>query len=432
MDILIPIETSSRELLYKIYLCHLLARKGFTCYLGTKSSINKLMLEFNGYIYIDKGYHFNVSEKLYEIIKNRNGMIISLDDEGAVDYPDNSTLLNIRYTKKLFSESDFVFLWGEKQFKVVQSNILNYNKVMVTGHPKFELLKKDYRLFYRDDVKNIENRYSNFILINTNMGHGNNIKGDEHISGTYRDRIPNIDKSIAFDKKKRDMFVSLVFAISKELGKTIIYRPHPEEDNKYYKNAFKALSNVHVVYKGSVIPWLLASEVMIHPDCTTGIESILLGKKSISFLPERYEPNFVTKLPLEVSNKFYNIRDIIDFLKEQSIRTETININDYPVIEDSFSLSKNSSQLIVDKISEYLTSPLSSKPNQIRFIDKMHLSLGSFKRKLKYKSGVLQKNKLKGFSSKEIRRISSLVIEVNPDCRETKAKKISSGLFRFS
>ena len=431
MDILIPIETSSRELLYKTYLCHLLAKRGFTCYLGTKSSIYKLMLEFKGYIYIDKGYHQNVSEKLYEIINKRNGMIISLDDEGSVDYADNSTLLKVRYTKKLFSESDIVFLWGSQQHKVVQPNIFDNNKVFVTGHPKFELLKVNYHLFYRDEVNSIEKKYSKFILINTNMGHGNNINGDDFIRNTYRDRIPNIDQLIDFDKKKCDAFIDLVKTISDKLSKTIIFRPHPEEDIKYYKNAFKDLSNVHVIYEGSVIPWLIASEVMIHPDCTTGIESLFLGKKSISFLPKTCNPNLITKIPLEVSYIFTEKNDVINFLKAQ-LHTETLNINDYRAVEDNFSYSKDSSLIITDKISEYLISSQSDKFNQIRFKDFLNLSYWSLKRKLNYKSGALQKNKLKGFNYKEIKRISSLVVEVNPDCRETKVKKICSGLFRFS
>ena len=41
------------------------------------------------------------SEKIYEKIKINNGIIISLDEEGAVDFKDGSTLKN-RYSKILF------------------------------------------------------------------------------------------------------------------------------------------------------------------------------------------------------------------------------------------------------------------------------------------------------------------------------------------
>ena len=49
---------------------------------------------------MDKGYHAGVSEFMYSKIKKNNGIIINLDEEGAVDFSDNSTLKQ-RYSKKL-------------------------------------------------------------------------------------------------------------------------------------------------------------------------------------------------------------------------------------------------------------------------------------------------------------------------------------------
>ena len=122
MDVLIPIETSSREMIYKIYLCHHLALKGLHCYLGRKSYINYLINNLKGYIYIDKGYHKGNSEKIYEAVKDNGGIIVSLDEEGGIDYSDGSTLLG-RYSKELFDNVDLTFLWGSNQFELVKENI---------------------------------------------------------------------------------------------------------------------------------------------------------------------------------------------------------------------------------------------------------------------------------------------------------------------
>ena len=51
MDVLIPIETTAREALYKIYLSKLLALEGVNSYLGTKSHI--FFLTQLLYLYID-------------------------------------------------------------------------------------------------------------------------------------------------------------------------------------------------------------------------------------------------------------------------------------------------------------------------------------------------------------------------------------------
>ena len=135
-DILIPIETANRELIYKVYLCNHLALKGYRCYLGRKSYINYLVKNIKGYIYIDKGYHKGVSEKIYEAVKKNDGIIVNLDEEGALDLSNYSVLIG-RYSKALFDNADLSFLWGNKQYELLKKNMNEKNKVFVTGHPRF-------------------------------------------------------------------------------------------------------------------------------------------------------------------------------------------------------------------------------------------------------------------------------------------------------
>ena len=143
MDILIPIETTAREMIYKIFLCNKLAYLGFNCYLGNKAYVNYLAHKKRNFIYIDKGYHKGKSLPFYKTIKENNGLIISLDEEGAVDYQDHRTLLNTRYPKEMLDAMDYVFLWGKKQYKLITKNYKKTKKLHITGHPRFELLKKN-------------------------------------------------------------------------------------------------------------------------------------------------------------------------------------------------------------------------------------------------------------------------------------------------
>jgi len=96
-----------------------------------------LIKNLKGYIYLDKGYHKSVSEKIYVEVKKNNGIIVSLDEEGGVDYSDGSTLLG-RYSKTLFENVDLTFLWGYKQYELVKNNMNKDSKVVVTGHPRFD------------------------------------------------------------------------------------------------------------------------------------------------------------------------------------------------------------------------------------------------------------------------------------------------------
>ena len=151
MDVLIPIETTAREALYKIYLSKLLALQGVNSYLGTKNHILFLTQSFDNYVYLDKGYHYGISEVIYNKIKSQNGKIVNLDEEGAVDYLD-SPILKSRYSKRLFQYTDQVFFWGESQFNLIKDNIGDLNKTTITGHPRFELLKKKFHKFYEKEV----------------------------------------------------------------------------------------------------------------------------------------------------------------------------------------------------------------------------------------------------------------------------------------
>ena len=145
-------------------MCHYLANSGFSCYLGSKSNINYLIKNLNNYIYLDKGYHKNISEKLFKIIKNKNSYVVSLDEEGAIDFPDGSTLLN-RYPKQLFQNTELTFMWGKEQYNLVKNNIKNKKDVKITGHPRFEILKKKFHFFYEQESRKILKELKSFHLI---------------------------------------------------------------------------------------------------------------------------------------------------------------------------------------------------------------------------------------------------------------------------
>jgi len=432
VDILIPIETASRELLYKVYLCRLLALDGFNCYLGSKSEINYLLGKFKNYIYLDKGYHEGVSEIIYKTIKRSKGIIVSLDEEGAVDYADGSTLRN-RYSKIFFKRVDFTFLWGRKPYEVVKDQIDCENKVEITGHPRFELLKSGYHYLYESDANNIKEKYGNFILINTNMGFGNNIKGDDFVVANYGSRFKNIEKIIEFDKEKLKMYCSLMMELSKLDSKTVILRPHPEEDIGYYKKQLKKYENIEVIYDGSVVPWLLAAEQVIHPDCTTAVEAFFLGKTPVSLLPNNYPKNIVTEAPLEISVKFDQIENLLSYLRETKHRDMLEKKKYYEAAEKYFSYSKNTIKTIKDLLIMIKDNLHGEKENTLNFKSVVYLKLRNMYGVYRKKNHALKlmKNKLIGFDENNIKSIINK-IGVNSDTENIKVEKVSGSLFVFS
>lgn len=431
MDVLIPIETTAREALYKIYLSKLLALKGVNSYLGTKNHILFLTQLFTNYVYLDKGYHHGTSEIIYNKIRRKNGKIVNLDEEGAVDFPESS-ILKSRYSKKLFKSSDHVFLWGESQFNLIKDNIEDHNKISITGHPRFELLKNNFHMLYKTEAIKINKKHGKYILINTNMGFGNNLKGDKFVDSNYKSRFKNINEIIKFDKKKCESFISLLIKLSKQYDGNIIFRPHPEENLNIYKEAFKGIENIKVLFEGSSIDWILGCELMIHPDCSTAIESTIMGKKAISFLPRNYNPSLVTKLPLDVSIGFTDENNLIKYIINKSyenFQEQDKSIN--KIIENYFSVSKSSSTLINNEIIHLFSKKLDFK-NKISFKNYLLILMYSLKLKLgNTKSHRLVRQKLQGIEYNNFKRLNFLVNRINPEFKKVKMKYISYGLYKF-
>ena len=111
---LLPIETSVRELDYKLLLSIDLLKKKGKVFIGSKGHLSIFMKHFRNFNYLDKGYHLNISEKIHSSIRSHGGEIFSLDEEGAVDFNNNSSL-SLRYSKGAFNLPKRIYFWGETQ-----------------------------------------------------------------------------------------------------------------------------------------------------------------------------------------------------------------------------------------------------------------------------------------------------------------------------
>lgn len=345
--ILLPIEVSSRELHSKILLAYKFADEGCKVYLGDKQSIIDFTKYVPGAIYFDKGYHKGVSEDIYKKLEHYNINIISLDEENAVDFKDFQQL-NLRFPDEILSKFKYIFLWGRRQYEFLAKNRKNFdeNSIFVTGHPRFDLLKNDFRRIHQHTINDIKIRFKKFILVNTNFGLGNNIKGKDFIINNYGSRFPQIKSLINYQQEQVKIFIKLCYDIARLEDFQIVLRPHPEENIETYKSAFLNYDNIHAVSEGSVLPWIMASDLMIHHDCTTSIECAMLGKNSIAYVKDLDE-NLTTDVPLKISYKYDNVDDIEEYIS--SLSTMELKIN-HDILDDYFNFHSSSLNEIVSKI----------------------------------------------------------------------------------
>jgi surface carbohydrate biosynthesis protein len=432
--ILFPVETTARELIYKLVLCTTFSLLGYECYIGSKDEIKQMIDYIKPFAYFDKGYHVDVSEALYKRIKNNNGIIFNLDEEGGVDFKDSSTIAS-RYPDKIFDECDLIFLWGQKQYDFLKKNRSSFNndKVIVSGHPRFELLKPAFHQMYQKEMDRIKGQYQKYILFNTNMGFGNNIWGDAFVRKQYGSRIKHIDNIIEFDKKKVDVYTSLIKKLSTIYKGNIILRPHPEEAMVTYKEAFKNLDNVKVIFEGTVIPWILGAEVMIHPDCTTGIESLMLGRKSISYLPYYDKENCSTYLPVKLSYQCKGEDEVVNIIMKRNIHLPLLT--DEPFLNDYFSFHKSSSDIIVARVHEYLSNKYIQKIKGLSMCNYLESNIKEIIRPIYHKvlnrDVSLYQNKLKGLNNENVTTSFHEICEVLYCRNKVNVRRINSSLYKL-
>ena len=357
--VFIPIETASRELDYKIYLSIKLSLRGYKVILATKYLINREIMSHKNYVYLDKGYHSQVSDNLYEVIKNRNGQILSLDEEGAVDFINFPTLSN-RYSKILLKFADNVFFWGEEQMKHVEELHGASHKYVRTGHPRFQLLQEDFLGLYSKETRNIKIKYGEFILINTNFGFGNNLKGKSFVRQNYKDRITNIDLIVLEDEKKLKACLALIKTLSMKYK--VIIRPHPEENEDSYNISANASQPIIVTKEHASIPWIMAATAVVHIDCTTAVEAAILGKKVISYQPKTLDKSRLTVLPRLVSVECHNSIDVME-----ALNTKTHNNSDIDKVKIENALrSFMSTDLTADTSFDLIMSKINLLENTIK------------------------------------------------------------------
>ena len=429
-----PVETVSRELDYKLYLSVILAKKGFKVYLGKKNEIYTLFQNLNSnFAYIDKGFHENVSvEKIYKVIKKNRGMLFHLDEEGAIDFKDYPNIKR-RYSKDVFEYCDKIFLWGNHQKKILQQSVyFDKDKVLVTGHPRFEMLKSSLLNIHINKSNEIKRKFGKFILFNSNTKYANHIHGEDFLHKNYGNRIKNLSERITYDKIKLKNNIELIKAILDKTDFDIVIRPHPEENINYYKELFDN-SRVHCVYDESAIPWIMSSVYTIHNDCTTAIESRLLGKKPIAYI-KNYDQELSPFLPLEVSEMFSNLDQIINYISSE----KDILFEIPAIINDFFSTQLDSTEIISKEIYNYVEKnfkknnfiSLGIKYRMISFLKIFFHKIFNYSG---YKNNLLSKNKLSGIDNyKFIESKLNSVLKYSSKDNRVILKSKRPGLYQIS
>jgi len=100
-----------------------------------------------------------------------------------------------------------------------------------------------------------------------------------------------------------------------------VIRPHPEESLNKYFEYFKNNHNIFIARGGSVIPWIISSKLVIHYDCTTGLEAALSGKTVVSYTPFKDE-QILAWLPVLVSIEISDPIELSKYIRNFDFKSQ--------------------------------------------------------------------------------------------------------------
>ncbi len=306
--VLLPIETKAREFLAKTLLGCVAAEAGFHVIVGDQNELHRYLNYLPRGIYIDKSI---VRTKIRSFRKNRSlgNRVVAWCEEGLTfRVPD--IYLKERISRTAFGLVDRFFAWGPYHKGLIKQKLLvEPEKIVCAGNPRFDLLLAPYRGVFEQEKNELVSRYGAFILINTNFTRYNHFHGRDYVISNLKEAGRIVDENherflVRWADYLGEMyhhFVDMVGKLSKAFpGLTIVVRPHPSENTKSWKEKTRSFPNVRVVHEGNVIPWIMASEVMIHNSCTTGVEAFIMEEPVIAYRPivsETYDsflPNAVS------------------------------------------------------------------------------------------------------------------------------------------
>ena len=331
MLLLIPVENQVRELDPKLLLACVAAKRGFSSVIGSRRELEFRIDSYPKSIYLSKSMTRR-SLIFFRMARKFGHDIVTWDEEALVHLPPE-----IYFSRRLHPEAiklvSHLFAWGQdnvdlwRQYAHLPAEMPIHN----TGNPRNDMLRPEMHPFYETDVDALKRQYGDFILINTNFNHVNAFGPDMNLFQP----VKNAGEPAKFGRAARGMtrdyaqglwdhkhavFKSFQQLIPRIEGAfpdlNIVIRPHPTERHDVYRDIAARSSRVHVTNEGNVVPWILATRVVLHNGCTTGVEAFVMGVPAISYresVSEDYDNGFY-RLPNAVSHQCFNFEELRDMI----------------------------------------------------------------------------------------------------------------------
>jgi len=459
--LLIPVENQVRELDPKLLLACIAAQRGFSSIIGSRRELEFRIDSYPKSVYLSKSMTGR-SLFFFRIARKFDHQIVTWDEEALVHLPPETY-----YSRRLHPEAiklvSHLFAWGQDNVELWQQypHLPEDMPIHNTGNPRNDMLRPEMHPFYEEEVQALRRQYGDFLLINTNFNHVNAFGPDMNLfqpvnkpgepakfgraaRGMSREYAQGLwDHKHAVFKSFQRLLPKLDQAFP---DLNIIIRPHPTERHDVYNDIAARCSHVHVTNEGNVVPWILATRVVVHNGCTTGVEAFVMGVPAISYretIDENYDNGFY-RLPNAVSHQCFNFDQLQVMIRQILSGTLGVADGDERRKKAKRYIASQDGPLACERMVDVLASATGEQNNNTRLslwdrlqrrliADGYHL-YKRIKPRLpgSHNRPEFQKHRYPGISLDELKKKISLMQQILKDRNKLKVEQISDVLFRIS
>lgn len=289
----LPVELGSRELAPRLLTAAIAAERGFEVLLGYQHYLYDKAPALPAGVYLSKGSNnifLNRSSKL-----RQHGHAFTVCEEESFGFVMEAGPITFN-ARDLATKCDLYFALGHDEVAYLRRRFGDALPIALTGNARVDLLRPRMKALYEREVQEIKQKYGKFILLNTNFGLINSFDTPDprtHFQNWVDSGVFPTD-NLQENAAKFNEFVvweNQNFAGMRQLMKrlmrteqSVVLRPHPTENAGTWHKLVQKIgaTNIQVVERTPHIPFMLASDLMIHPGCTTGIEALILDVPTIS------------------------------------------------------------------------------------------------------------------------------------------------------
>lgn len=293
--LIIPVEVQARELLARLLVAAVAADRGYDVLIGHDRVIRRLARFLPKGLLFDKSLG-SVGERKVRRYSRLGYTITAIDEESTGFYPNPDVFLSTRLSSESLDRAARWFCISDRLRNEVRARYPDHDdRFVTTGLPRTDTWRREFHGLFEPERQRIREIHGDFILFCSNFGAIIHAREDRFVEHQLQKQAMAYPGASAYQQKIASQGQCNLDAFAEMLPKLadwfpdqkIIIRPHPSEDQNFWRELAAGHPRVEVHQTGLATPWILASNCLVHHGCTTGIEAELTGRPHIMYAPRR-------------------------------------------------------------------------------------------------------------------------------------------------